>query len=266
MASDAANGKGGRNPDWSRDETILLMDLYLNTPRAGKAHPEVLALSALLRAAENRNDRPRLASFRNPDGITMRLRNFGRLDSQTPPEQDRGLRPGGAMDAAVWKEFGNDRKALALEVARVRQSITFESWQPGMRSSRGPAPAFGPRIATTIDAKTAVYLLLIDGPHEVLAASIPAKDGFAVVKLGRTADLVRRMDELTGGLPPTSSIRYIPIALRMFASAEPAHTFERSMLDLCDRRGWSLGGEFAYALLRELRESFNPAARQERNI
>jgi len=262
MVEAKAQAEPKRNPDWSRDETILLMDLYLHAPQAGKTHPEVMALSALLRAAGHHNSHPHLASFRNPAGIAMRLRNFGRLDPRAPPERDKGLRPGGAMDAAVWREFGNDLEALTREVARVRRSITYESWQPTVRSSRGPAPSFGSRTMTTVDGKAAVYLLLIGGPNDVLAPGIPERDGFAVVKLGRTADLPRRMGELASGLPPGSAIRYLPIGLRMFASAEPAHVFERSMLDLCDSRGWSLGGEFAYAPLGELRGMFNrPSSR-----
>ncbi len=264
MVEAEAQAEPKRNPDWSRDETILLMDLYLQAPQAGKSHPEVMALSALLRAAGHRNSHPHLPSYRNPAGIALRLRNFARLDPRAPPERDKGLRPGGAMDAAVWREFGNNLAALAREVARVRRAITFENWQPIARSTRGPAPSFASRTMITIDAKTAVYLLLIDGPNDVLAPSIPDRNGFVVVKLGRTADLARRMGELASGLPPGSAIQYIPIGLRMFASAEPAHVFERSMLDVCDSQGWSLGGEFAYAPLGELRGIFNRPVRRNR--
>lgn len=39
-----------RNPNWSRDETILLLDLHLRHPSADARHPEVAALSATLRS------------------------------------------------------------------------------------------------------------------------------------------------------------------------------------------------------------------------
>lgn len=239
----------GRNPDWSRDETILLMDLYLSAPKSAKTHPEVVALSTMLRAAGRRDGRAVLASFRNPAGIALRLRNFGRHDPDAPPGRDSRLRPGGAIDIQVWREFGGNRAALADEVARIRRSFSAADWTPGKRSSRGPAPAFGLRTSATVDGRTGVYLLLIDGPIGVLAPQVEAMDGRVLVKIGRTTDLDRRMAELTSGLPPGAAICYVPIGLRLFGLAADAHCFERRLLDICDREGWSLGGEFAYAPL-----------------
>ncbi|MEA3050883.1 MAG: 5-methylcytosine-specific restriction enzyme [Sphingomonadales bacterium] len=242
-----------RNADWSREETILLMDLYLSAPRAGKTHPEVIALSTLLRAAGRRGGAAVSPTFRNPAGIAMRLRNFGRHDPQAPAGRDAGLRPGGAVDVQVWTEFGGDRNALTLEVARVRRSITADDWRPNPRSSRGPAPSFGPKVSFLSDGRTGVYLLLIDGPLTVLAPNLPEEAGRALVKIGRTGDLDRRMAELAGGLPPDAAIRYVPIGLRIFPDAARAHAFERGLLDLCDNARWSLGGEFVYAPLDALK-------------
>src|SRR5947209_19625400 len=116
----SGRSSAGRNPDWSRDETILLMDLYLAAPRAAKTHPAVLGLSALLRAATRAQGQPMLSSFRNPAGIAMRLRNFGRLAPNAVAGRDTGLRPGGAVDRAVWREFGRAPEKLASEVERIR--------------------------------------------------------------------------------------------------------------------------------------------------
>lgn len=245
----------GRNPNWTHDETVLLMDLYFSAPRAEKSHPEVIALSTMLRAAGRRDGRAELVSFRNPAGIAMRLRNFGRHDPAAPPERNAGLRPGGSIDLQVWQEFGDNRAALASEVARIRQSVSAEDWVPVRRSSRGPVPAFGVRTSVTADGRNAVYLLLVVGPLEVLAPGIELDRDRVVVKLGRTADIDRRMAELASGLPPEAGIRYIPIGLRMFVSAMVAHHFERRLLDLCDGEGWSLGGEFAYAPLDALKSA-----------
>lgn len=242
-----------RNPDWTRDETIFLMDLYLSAPKAGRNHPEVLALSTLLRAAARRGGRSVSMSFRNTAGIAMRLRNFGRHDPAAPPERDAGLRPVGVIDALVWRAFGDDRQSLAMGVARVRRSIATEGWQPSSRSSHGPAPSFGLYSMEMRDGPSGVYLLLIDGPIEVLARGFAPVADAALVKIGRTNDLKRRMAELASGLPSVSAIRYVPVELRMFATGKEAHAYERSLLDLCDVNGWSLGGEFAYCSLGALK-------------
>ena len=252
MAHDPAGGTHGKNPDWSRDETILLMELYLKAPKAGRTNPAVVALSAVLRAAGRREERAIPATFRNPAGIAMRLRNFGQHDPNAPAGRNPGLKPGGAVDAQVWCEFGSNRAALTTEVVRIRNAISAEQWQRSLRSSRGPAPAYGPRASVVSDGRTGVYLLVIDGPLEILAPDQDATDGWSVVKVGRTADLERRMGELVSGLPPGAGIRYVPIAVRMFPTGIEAHDFERSVLDACDLAGWSLGGEFAHAPIADI--------------
>ncbi len=255
-APDGSDGKvAKRNPAWTREETILLFDLYLSAPRAEKSHPEVVALSSILRAAGRRDGRATLPNFRNPSGIAMRLRNFGKHDPQAPVGQDVGLRPGGAIDAQIWREFGADLAALDVEVWRIRRSISQEQWTIRDRSSRGPAPSFGQRVSTTEDGRTGVYLLLLDGPLELLAPGHRTFGGWAVIKFGRTGNLDRRMSELSCGLPPSAAIRFYPLGIRMFGSGVDAHEFERHMLDMCDRFGWSLGGEFAYAPLAEARHA-----------
>jgi hypothetical protein len=254
------DGAGGvravRNPDWTRDETILLMDLYLSAPRAGKTHPQVIALSTLLRAAGRREGLAVLPTFRNPVGVAMRLRNFGRHDPDAPEGRDAGWRPGGAMDMAVWGEFGADRGALAAEVTRIRRSIVSNQWVAPARSSRGPSPSFGSRSTEAQDGPTGVYLLLVDGPLELLAPSKVAVAGWIIAKVGRTKDLERRMSELACGLPPSAAIRYLPVAFKLFGNGLDAHRFERRILDVCDHSGWSLGGEFVYAPLEGLKSEF----------
>ncbi len=246
----------GRNPDWSRDETVLLMQLYLSAPRAGRGHPEVQALSTLLRGAARRVGQAVPPTLRNPSGIAMRLRNFGRHDPDAPQGRDAGLKPGGAVDGLVWREFGGDASALAAEVARVRRAFARPE-RAVLLSSRGPGPSFGERVSVAEDGETGVYLLLIDGPIALLAPGMSHQEGFATVKAGRTSDLERRVAELSAGLPPRAAVAYVPLALRAFGSADEAHAFERGVLDAFDREGWSLGGEFAYAPIRDLLKLFS---------
>lgn len=244
-----------RNPDWSRDETILLMDLYLSAPRAEKAHPEVIALSVALRAIGRRDGRAVLPSFRNPAGIAMRLRNFAKQDPEASAGRNAGLRKGGVIDRIVWEEFVNDREGLQASVLRIRRSVSSGDLMPPALSTHGPMPAFGQRSALTVDGATGVYLLLIDGPLTTLVPSIAFEDGFKLVKLGRTIDIERRIAELASGLPPSSLIRYLLLGMRLFPSGDEAHRFERRILDICDAEGWSVGGEFAYAPLDRIKSA-----------
>lgn len=123
-----------RNPNWSRDETILLLDLYQNAPTAHATHPAVVALSRDLNRAARRAGAQPLPTFRNPAGIAMRLRNLGRLDPAAD-NRDQGLRPGGAMDREVWGELASDEERLAREVARIRAAIDSP------QTDQSPAPA-----------------------------------------------------------------------------------------------------------------------------
>lgn len=186
----------------------------------------------------------------------MRLRNFGRHDPEAPDGRDAGWRLGGVMDVAVWKEFGSDRRALAAEVAKIRRSITSREWNLEVRSSHGPVPSFALRSSEPQDGPTGVYLLLVDGPLALLAPGRINAPGWMIVKVGRSANLERRMAELASGLPPCSAIHYVPIAFRMFSAGREAHGFEREILDLCDVKGWALGGEFAYAPIDGLKRRF----------
>jgi hypothetical protein len=237
----ASAGKVGRNPDWTRDETILLMNLYLSTPKAEKGHPDVQALSHVLRAAGRRDGRAVLPSFRNPDGIAMRLRNFGKRDPDAPAGQNAGLRAGGAIDRLIWEEFSQNREGLAQEVSRIRRTISAGDWQRERRSSRGPAPAFSARAVQVSDGPCCAYLLLLDGDLSVLAPNVAPLDDHAVYKIGRTSDINRRIFELAHGLPPGAAIHYIPVCLKVLPSAEAAHVEERRLLEYCNGNSWVSG-------------------------
>lgn len=70
-----------RNPAWSRDELILALDLYVRSGERipGHGSSEILELSETLNAlaaASTGKD----ASFRNPNGVYMKLMNFRRFD------------------------------------------------------------------------------------------------------------------------------------------------------------------------------------------
>ncbi|MGH9197911.1 MAG: EVE domain-containing protein, partial [Acidimicrobiia bacterium] len=64
------------------------------------------------------------AAFRTPSSIYMRLNNFSRLD----PEGTAGVVAGGRVDEEIWRQFGDDPEALALEVQQIRQRARQRSY------------------------------------------------------------------------------------------------------------------------------------------
>jgi len=113
---------GRRNPTWSREELILALDLYfkLGCSKFSSSHPEVIALSELLNKLSIHKDRPDAATFRNPNGVSMKLSNFLRLD---PSYTGTGLERGGKLEESIWDEFATDRQKLSRAAQKVRASI-----------------------------------------------------------------------------------------------------------------------------------------------
>ena len=108
------------NPEWTRDELILGLDLYfqLTTKQLSRTNSGVIALSKLLNElpihpAHTRDDR-----FRNPAGVSMELRGFLRFDSRYAGE---GLR-GAVLGETVWKEFSENRGQLRTTADAIRAS------------------------------------------------------------------------------------------------------------------------------------------------
>lgn len=116
-----------RNPDWTREEMILALDLYhrIDVSKADWSHPEVVLLSERLRSFPFHPPGVRTQTFRNPTGILMTLRTLMRYD---PLRGERGLR-GGKLGREVWNEFHNRRFELQqiteaiLAAAKVLQHV-----------------------------------------------------------------------------------------------------------------------------------------------
>jgi 5-methylcytosine-specific restriction enzyme A len=107
------------NPDWTRDELILALELYFRMPgaRGNKTHPECVKLSELLNRLPIHAGVPKSSTFRNPNGVGMKLSNFLRFD---PAYSGKGLPSGSVAEKEVWDSFGNDSKKLAAAAAAIR--------------------------------------------------------------------------------------------------------------------------------------------------
>ena len=98
-----------KNPNWQYSELVLALDLYMlyrpNPP--GKNSREVKILSNILRL-NALSDRIYLnKTFRNTNGVAMKLQNFRRFDEMF---KGKGLRQGGGLERDIWDRYQNLKK------------------------------------------------------------------------------------------------------------------------------------------------------------
>ncbi|MGA0571278.1 HNH endonuclease [Variovorax sp. VNK109] len=93
---------GHGNPPWTRDETILALDLLqrrgMNAP--GPEDPDVQELSQLLRALPIYAENQKLETFRNAAGVAFKMKNLKAVDGEG------GLKNVSTVDREVWRDFG----------------------------------------------------------------------------------------------------------------------------------------------------------------
>ncbi len=125
-----------RNPIWSRDELILALDLYLRHRESppSKESPEVAELSSFLAELGKLREGSEGQTFRNANGVYMKMMNFRRFDPEYTVDGKVGLVRGNRLEEVVWKEFADDRAALADAVATIRAQVT------ALAIAKGKAP------------------------------------------------------------------------------------------------------------------------------
>ena len=89
-----------RNPPWSRDELILALTFYLTHCEhiPGKTSTEIQKLSLLLNNMARQTGGGREASYRNSNGVYMKLMNFRRFDPDYTKEGKVGLQRGNRLE------------------------------------------------------------------------------------------------------------------------------------------------------------------------
>ncbi|SEP49914.1 EVE domain-containing protein [Rhodospirillales bacterium URHD0017] len=122
-----------RNPDWTREEHILGLDLYLRLHETSypKDHPEVIKLSEILQALAKLRGTTGGPTFRNANGVSMKMLNFRRFD---PSYDGTGLPSGSKLEEEVWGEYADRPEALATEVRSILDEI-YASTQEQIASS-----------------------------------------------------------------------------------------------------------------------------------
>jgi predicted HNH restriction endonuclease len=136
-ANDDEEPGPGRNPRWSRDELILALELYLRFREAlpSQDSEEVAELSEFLGKLGRARGLTQAETFRNANGVYMKLGNFRRLDPEYTAEGKVGLTRGNKEEELVWDDFSTDPAGLAKTAAAVRDSI--ESNQPAHVNAQG---------------------------------------------------------------------------------------------------------------------------------
>lgn len=124
--SGAGLGWGGvLNPTWTRDELILCLDFYVrHSPKIpGKKSTEVAELSELLNRLRITAGLDGDETFRNPNGVYMKLMNFRRFDPDYP---GKGLERGGNEDEVVWNRYHSDPSELHTIAEAIGSFVALE--------------------------------------------------------------------------------------------------------------------------------------------
>lgn len=112
-----------QNPDWTREELILALDIYFRVGRknVGPAHAEVIKLSEVLNTLPVHAGAAHLGSFRNTAGVAMKLGNFLVHD---PGYHGAGLARGNRLEKQVWDEFASKPQELSRVALAICAGIT----------------------------------------------------------------------------------------------------------------------------------------------
>ena len=98
-----------KNPKWNYAELVLALELYMlhrpNPP--GKNSRDVKILSNLLRLNALSDEIYLNKTFRNVNGVAMKLQNFRRFDEMF---KGKGLRRGGGLERDIWDRYQNLKK------------------------------------------------------------------------------------------------------------------------------------------------------------
>lgn len=112
-----------RNPPWNRDELIVALNLYIrhagNPP--GKTSTEITELSDLLNRMGTQQGRQ--ATYRNANGVYMKMMNFRRFDPTYTDTGRAGLQRGGKGEEHVWNNFAHDPDHLRQVATAIRETV-----------------------------------------------------------------------------------------------------------------------------------------------
>lgn len=140
-----ARTSGHGNPSWTRDETILALELYFDCE--GKIpsgrDQRVVGLSELLRQLPYHSEASKRESFRNGDGVAFKLQNLRQVAT------GHGLGNVSQMDRKIWSEFGSRPEAVKQMAEVIRGNIAAVQVMPPQEAEEDEE-FFEGRVATIV--------------------------------------------------------------------------------------------------------------------
>lgn len=119
-----AKTQGHGNPPWTRDETLLALDLYFKCK--GKlpspSDPRVVDLSNLLRMIPWNGSSSRQNTYRNPAGVAFKLQNIRNVAT------GEGLGNVSKTDRNLWSEFCFSSEKVSELANLIRETITSQQF------------------------------------------------------------------------------------------------------------------------------------------
>ncbi|SDX46911.1 HNH endonuclease [Lysobacter enzymogenes] len=114
-----------KQPRWAKDELILALDLYLRNRASppDKRSPEVADLSAFLGRLGRVLGNSQGDTFRNENGVYMKMMNFRRFDTEFIKHGKVGLSKGNKDEESIWNEFSAYPEKLLAVVAAIRATL-----------------------------------------------------------------------------------------------------------------------------------------------
>lgn len=114
-----------RNGRWVRDELILALDMYMRHRDVplNKGGPELVELSQVLGRLGKVLREKQSSTYRNPNGVYMKLMNFRHHDPEYTSAGKTGLARGNKDEILVWGEFAHDPVRLAQVATSIRDGI-----------------------------------------------------------------------------------------------------------------------------------------------
>lgn len=114
-----------RNSDWDHDELVLALDLYLSfrSSPPGKTSFEVQELSSFLRAMAVASGARVSDTYRNPNGVYMKMMNLRSIDPSYTSDGKVGLSRRNELERIVWSKYAVDPEARARVIVAIRDRV-----------------------------------------------------------------------------------------------------------------------------------------------